>query len=628
MSKEALVGLGILFFSSFAMASSGNYRCNKEEECEKNFVFYSVADTEELQHQLRPLFHLNFDYGTYIVNLTPQFFSPLQDSKSQAVPSLVFGDFTKGFQKTVFGQLELGLGAQISFWYDNFPNVAKIHWSYVGVTPLIGFETESIRYASNLKKAQALGGRWKVPAKASDLDVWDVGDTIAFAGRGGVLFSAGTGVGPVGVGAAKLAVGTWETFVEKVEKDKVYVKSSRGQLKSFSMFVDALVVNLKLQLFDSADDGFSFLFDLTTEAGRKTYEDVIRGNVLAAERWTQEKPMNFVERVPVLKVETFRTVSTGKMVNRNFSIPLIWDRTYSKGKVQVFNTSDMYIDRNTARVHYGIFSENEKSQFWQRSREVDFMFYGAKYAVEKWDSKARMTSAFGTYSYSFKQEDSNKRRLTSGIQNLIKKTGLEILRVQVPDRKLGYTGFEFNVNFEEVHTRRLMELAQRISLDRFIALSTDQIFSYFYQSMDPYGYCSGGVSQSCVNEIVQQTSVAVGKMYSSLRKMNQFQNTDFKAFSAAYGNFGEGMAENLFTFKTAMRAAGAGVRLDYLIEGTYISMFFRSWVVDSEGRLVAEHLPIYKGMAFEPTKRHSRVRGLIVGRGDGERLPQMEKVIF
>ncbi len=174
------------------------------------------------------------------------------------------------------------------------------------------------------------------------------------------------GAGPVSVGAAKLAAGSWETFVEKVENDRVYVKSTLGQLKNFSLFLDGTLIDLKLQQFQFADDGFSFLFDLTTDVGRKSYEDMIRGNVIAAERWTEEKPANFVERVPVQKVETFRTVTTGKMVSKTFSIPLIWDQTYSKGRVQVFNTSEMHIGRNTTRVHYGIFSENNKSQFWQR----------------------------------------------------------------------------------------------------------------------------------------------------------------------------------------------------------------------------------------------------------------------
>lgn len=628
MSYALLFSLGFTFLFNAALAGPQKNTCDRADTCELETGRFSFAEADELRKQLRPLFHLDFDYGSYVVNLTPQIRSPSKDAKPEKTPTLVYGDFRNGFQKTVFGQLQIGFGSQMRFWFDNIPGMAKEHWSYVGVTPQVGFETESVRYALTLQKAQALGGRWRVPAQASDLNVWDVGDSIAFTGRGGVLFSAAVGSGPVGVGAAKLAMGTWETFVEKVANDRVYVKSTLGKLKNFSLFLDGTLINLKLQQFQFADDGFSFLFDLTTEIGRRSYEDMIRGNIIAAERWTDEKPANFVERVPVQKVETFRTVTTGKMVSKNFSIPLIWDQTYSIGRVQVFNTSEMHIGRNTTRVHYGIFSENKKNQFWQRRREVDFMFYGAHYDVKNWDTQAQLKSFFGTYSYSFKQEDSNRLRLTAGIQGLLKKTGLEVLRVNVPDKQLSYTGLEFNVNFEEANTLRMVALAQQLSLDQFIDLSTDQIHAYFHQKKDPYGYCPGGVSSFCVNKVVRQTAEAASLMYFSLRKMNQLRNTDSKAFSAAYGRFGEGMAENLFTFTAAIRAAGEGTRVDYLLEGTYISMFLRSWIVDSRGQLVLDPWPIYKGSAFQPAQRHSRLRGLLVGREESGSLPQMKRVSF
>ncbi|MBV2169610.1 MAG: hypothetical protein KUL82_12970 [Bdellovibrio sp.] len=599
---------------------------------------FEEEEKKELKRKLKPVFYLSFDYGSYIVNLTPQFrdvqpksslvkydYKPMASSDS-----LVYGDFRDGFQKTVYGNIEVGLGAEVQFWYDNAKGLADHFWAYVGVLPIVGKDTESTRYVSTLDKAYAMGGRWEVPKSASDLDRWDAGDSITYLGQGGVIFSAGAGFGPVGAGVAKFAGGTWETYVEKVGADKAYVKMSRGKLNSFSVFTDISIINLSLSEFRFADDGFSFVFDLTTEVGRKAYEDMIRGNVLASENFASAKPANLVERAPVIKVETFRSVSTGRIASKSLSIPIIWDKTYSKGRINSYTTSDMHVDRNTARAYYGIFSESEDSRFWTRHKEKEFMFYGAKYSVENWDSKARMDSMFGTYSYTFKHEKSNGYRLRAGIKELVKKTGLDTLMVGIPEKDLGYTGIEFNVNFDDQNTMRLMAAAQKMTQDQFIDMSTDQVYPYFKEMNDPYDYCmvadDGG---SCASMVGRRTANAASKMYFALKDMYKNMNTDPKAFAVAYGQFGEGMAENLFTFRTAMKLAGPGVSVDYLIEGTYISMYFREWTVNGQG-LWSPSLerPMYKGLPFNPATRHSRVRGMIIGNSGANKVPHMKNVAF
>lgn len=619
--------------SSASASSSSSSSSTGGGDSSSSSSGFKEKEKNELKAKLKPLFHLNFDYGSYIVNLTPQFrnmdrsivsydFKPMASSDVLRV-----GDYRGGFQKTVYGSIEVGIGAQVQFWFDNATGVLKHFWGYVGVLPILGKQTESVRYVSTLDKAMAMNGRWEVPKSADSLDRWDTGDSITYVGRGGIIFSAGAGLGPVGIGVAKLAAGTWETYVEKVSADKAYVKMTRGKLENFSMFTNVSILTLALSDFKYADDGFSFLFDLSTEVGRKAYEDMIRGNVLASENFAKNTPRNLVERAPVVKVETFRSVSSGKILSKSLAIPIIWDKTYSKGRINSFTTSDLHINRNTARVHYGIFTDSVDSRFWFKHKETDFMFYGAKYSVENWDSKARMESMFGTYSYAFRHEQSNGNRLRKGIRELVKKTGLDTLMVSVPDRDLGYTGIEFNVNFSDENTMRLMMAAQRMSQDQFIDMSTDQISGYFRSNNDPYDYCMIDAGP-CVYNVTKRTANAASKMYYALKSMYKYMNSDPKAFAAAYGEFGEGMAENVFTFRSAMRMAGPNVLVDYLIEGTYLSMYYRQWAIDTQGRWVAVGSPTYKGLPFDPATRHSQARGLILGNSEAGKLPQMTPVIF
>ena len=274
---------------------------------------YSEPDKHQLKAKILPLFQLAFDYGSYIVNLTPQFKKThpnLLNESNEVMPlassdSLVYGDYSGGFQKTVYGNLEIGIGAQIAFLLKNASGLANYIWAYVGVVPIIGKDTASVRFVSTLEKAKALGGRWSVPKFATDLNVWDSGDSITYTGHGGLVFSGGVTAGPVGIGIAKLGMGIWETYIEKVGSDKVYVKMTRGKLNSLSVFTSATVVELSVKEFGSADDGFSFLFDLSTDLGRKAYEDMIRGNVFSSEKIASNKPRNLVEKASVIKVETF-----------------------------------------------------------------------------------------------------------------------------------------------------------------------------------------------------------------------------------------------------------------------------------------------------------------------------------
>src|SRR5690606_27409727 len=119
------------------------------------------------------------------------------------------------------------------------------------------------------------------------------------------------------------------------------------------------------------------------------------------------------------------------------------------------------------------------------------------------------------YSYSFKHENSNARRLRNGIQELVKKTGLDTLMVNIPDRDLGYTGIEFNVNFSEENTSRLMTAARSMSQRRFVALATKRVDEYFRTMNDPYNYCQHHNSEdnfTCAAFVRGKTAKAAVKM--------------------------------------------------------------------------------------------------------------------
>ncbi|RYZ89348.1 MAG: hypothetical protein EOP06_09460 [Proteobacteria bacterium] len=453
----------------------------------------------ELKSKLEPFFYIDFDWGSWIVNLTPHEANKKAPSyvKNDFNPkndTLVYGDYKDGFQKTTFSNIEGGLGAKVSFWYANATGIMAQWWAYVGAMPVIGRETESVRYAKTLEEASKLEGYKKVPSEATELNAWSQGDHMTYVSKGGVMFAASMGFGIFNVGSAALAQGTWETYIEKVEADTVYVKMTKGDLSNYSAFTGATLVNLSVSKFNNSDDGFSFLFNLKTEVGRKAYEDMIRGNVLASAIISTSVPENMVEVPPVLKVETFKTLTTGKMVSRMFGLPIIWNTSYSKGNIQSFTTSEFHLDNSRAEVNYGIFSREKNYRLWNKHSETDYMFYGARYTVTNNSDNSKMQGMFGRYSYAYKNEMSDSNKLRKAIQKLVKITGIDDLMVNIPTMKLDYTGLDFDTTLSEENTQRLMDFAKRKGEDYFLKMGDKYVINYAQNNGDVYTYCiEGGI---------------------------------------------------------------------------------------------------------------------------------------
>jgi hypothetical protein len=81
--------------------------------------------------------------------------------------------------------------------------------------------------------------------------------------------------------------------------------------------------------------------------------------------------------------------------------------------------------------------------------------------------------------------------------------------------------------------------------------------------------------------------------------------------------------------------AGPGVLIDFLVEGTRISMFYKQWVTDADGKWVpAEKMPDSDMIPkFDPRTRHSKIRGIVIGNNPGDIMPHdtiplMEPVAF
>lgn len=581
-------------------ASSGSTESPKKEK-------------EKLKHKWEPLFYLDFDFAAYLINLTPHrgaqqrpppapapaagpllvTYAKTRTAPVNVADTLVMDDHRGGFQKATGGTVSAGVGAQVKWWYANSSGIKQDLWAYVGILPVVGTSTYSKRYVKTLEEAQSASGYTRSPS-ARDIEAWQLGDSVKSVNSGGVVFMAGLGLNPVGVGAAGFAAGTWEKYIEKVSETEAYVKISKGKLNKLALFTYAGIMSLQTEKFNSTDDGFSFVYDLSLEEGRRAFEDMTHGNILASEQIAARNPANHVERAPLTKIETFRTISTGALASLNLGIPILWNYSSASGNIKSFTSSQLYVDRNTAQAHYGVYTQEKSNRLFFRHTEQALNFYGTRYTMTDWETNEVAKGVFGQYQYSYHKDHSSARTFTAAVDKLVKKTGVDFLRVKVPaSGHLGYAGFALSVKLSEENTMNMIREAQTIDRASFVSRAVSPIRHYVKVQKDPYDLCPKAEdteappryeAPDCEKYLSAETAKAATQMYVSLRNMNKYLNQNDSAFSIAYGEFGEGMAANMFAFRYATRIAGPDLLMSYLVQGTRFSLYAKEWVTDEQGQ--------------------------------------------
>jgi len=531
---------------------------------------------------------------------------------------MIMRDYRDGVQKTGYGFLVGGVGWRTTWWYENASGVDKHWWANVGIAPIIGRQVSSVKYYRTYDEAQKSASVRSLPSTARGADSMTQGDSVTYLNTGGIMFSAATGLGVVGIGPSAIAQGTWETYIEKIDNERVYVKITKGKLASLSMSTGVAIVQLSVTAFKNRDDGFSYLYNLNTQDGRRAYEDAIRGNIIASDMISRKRPKNLVEKAPVLKVSTFTSINTGRFIGASMGLPIIWNSTYTKGNINSYSTTDFHINNKTARAHYGIYSENKNFQLWNRHRETDLMFYGAKYIVKSKEETDAGT--FGRFTYAYRNEQATHRKVNKAFSDLIQHTGIDELEVLIPeDNDLGYAGFEFNTTLSEDNTLRLMKVATQQNENYFQSIAERYLREY-RQRGDAYNYCRGIATGICWNRLENETQTAMSEMHKYLEEMAVLKTKDARGYAAAYGRFGRAMSKNHFAFRTALEIAGPGAEISYLIEGARVSMYYKAWRTTSRpNQWEVTDNPNAKegGYPFVPRLRHSQIQGLIVNPGLG-----------
>lgn len=551
-------------------------------------VHAASENGQKVASSIGPVFYFDFDFGRKAVNLTPH-----EGEVVGGNSTLRVDDFRDGFKVTRYATWDGEIGGVLSFAYDNVDAGLKdLLYGYVGIFPSGGQKWTAEYFVprrSDISSARSL----KIPYDVEKLDGWHAGDRVIYESAGAIAFRAGIGLGPyVGVGAMMKAGGTWKTMVEKSDDYTVTVQVTDTDVRSLSVYAGNILANVGASKFRNEADAFAYSFDLRSERARLAYEDFIRGNFYAIQKLVETGELPDVKHVT-----STTSVETGVSENFFFGIPIFWNYNWGSSRIQNFTVEKNHRDGYAIDADYGVFyKERSTRRFFTHRNNVE-SFFGAAYHYTDAETPSE-DAHYGEYYWAYGADDSTHYRFRMAVKEIIRKTGLRReLWVNVPEiNEPKYTGVEFKMVIPQDATDRMMDRSRRFSEGDLVAHGLKLLNRYF-KNMEP-GFdvndlCAdhGWQPVRCKDEMTWQSRSSLKDMYRALVKMRANVGRNRKAFTSAYAEFGKAMTRNQFTFQTAMKLAGGGLKIDYRIEGERVSRYELQFEISDDRLLLKQSTP-------------------------------------
>lgn len=529
----------------------------------------------KLKAKLLPAFFLNFDWGTQVVNKTaysPRLASALTSAVKQdfdaSRDTLISGDYSGGFQVTKYQSVAAGVGANVMFYFENATGLARSAWGSIGLIPFEGRDMVSTRNLRTQQQAMTYPAL-SLPSKASDFSGWAQGDNVTYASNGGIIFSSSIGFASIGAGPTYVAQGTFQTYVEKVDTKNVYVRIDDVKINTLQAQASMSLATVSTSKFKSVSDGVSYMINIQDPDGAKAYNDLINGNVAGVQKYAQANPGG-----PVTKWEKINQRQSGRLNNFFFGIPILAYKTWTAGKIYDISSSQDFYGQSASDTQYGIYLKEKRSKLWDTHTSTTEAFYGAVVKVEDREVRNTTKTMFGQYTWSADDEASNHKDIRTAIKELVKKTGMTSLLVNLPTlTNLQYAKVNFTATLDESQTLKVMNKINSMSEYQFKSLVNKKAEEYT-RGTDIWELCrkDEGMS-SCDMRIKWTANDSAEKMYSAVGDMSMHVNRNDKAFANSYANFGKELLRSPFMFQTVLEIAGSGVEMNYSINNTYMSSY-------------------------------------------------------
>ena len=535
------------------------------------------VDQDDVKKKLRVNFFLDFDWGEEVLNLTPHPNNSKQGFFEAASDTMLLGDYSKGFRVTKYSEISAGIGGKYDWNFPNSTGLANKIWLSVGLMPMAGKMTVSNQFQPTFDKAMSASSR-KIPMEATDLNNWALEDSVNYSQTGGLIFSVGVGVPGIDIGTDFIIQGTFSTYVERVSADEVYVMLSNTDAKSLVMQVDATVVQFGVTRYKEIEDGMSYMIKFKEPLGKKAYHDLIRGNVAAIQALLANP-----EQTAIQKWEKLNRTQIRKLAHFNFGVPFIMSWGWTAGRIYEFSDTRAFYDNTRAEVEYGVYLKEKRKQIFGSKTVKTESFYGSVYRLYNYENDLMTKYFFGQYIYNADDNKTKTKDMKKVINNLIEKTGLTQLQLNIPNyKKLKFSRINLEVNFDEDQTINIMNTVSRMAPVEVAELANKLARSFLTTESQAQilALCTPQETQipmspeKCLSKYQAQNAEASSSLVKAAKLMKKhFESGNDKGFALAYAEFGKYMLTNATMFQEILGMAGAGAEIVYNVSNTYFQNY-------------------------------------------------------
>jgi hypothetical protein len=317
----------------------------------------------------------------------------------------------------------------------------------------------------------------------------------------------------------------------------------------------------------------------TKIAAEKIYQEILAGNLVAANIVANKKDW---KRFGVKKVEETNTKTKSTSRNIGVSVPFLISASYSKGKSFAIANSKFLDEDTIGQTLIGVYNKDSETSGWLSNNSKRTRMFSGNYQkvapVNPNSNKITQRRYSGSYKYVYIRNKVNGKKLKKELKYLERKIGYpNELTLKIPNKThIGTLQIEMDVRFSNIATDSLIDTAQKMSKNQFVALGMKEAETFFKGNWSYKDVCQRA-RLTCQRLKEVQTKKAMITAYDSLRAMKKHKaKLNYKKFVEAYAEFGKGFIRNRFTFKTILHltrkakdtARQPAVKLNFKIKGT------------------------------------------------------------
>ncbi len=543
----------------------------------------------KLKFKVRPLVIFDTDAITRVFNLSGDDCPSKGDCKLFGRDSILdraspldLDDNRNGFLVERWSGWLFGLGLSGVWSYDNATGLRDLLTWQVGLAPIKGKKSLVRMYVPTRAAVENLPERG-VPTTPGQVAKWADGDSILYESTGGAVFFASGGIPWLQAGGTVITKSDWSTYVEKVDKNTIYVTMQTAKTHSAIAFAGTVAASISAGTVEKIGSGYSYAFDISDPMAFQAYLKMINGNLTEAQTMAQNNSGT------VWHADDLSFMMSGKMSRVTLGIPFMYT---SSSKGTFYNITDVknHLDGFRSTTEYGIFAKEINNRLFKRHKNLIRSFTGGTLTTRDMETGNIFTRDFlGTYLWQYEKDHAKTKNVNKAIELLIEDTGLEKeLAVRVPGKrrdKLGYTRVKFEFKMSAQYVQSMLS-GSGANLKLAMKKSLAKVLPYFNRG-DRYNICNQGdaaARSSCHSDVYSDTMSAFNQMGRELQAMKASAGSNSKEFAKAFARFGKLMMTNQFTMAPILDYAKVcGGSIGYEINGLRVSRHIvqKAWIHNS-----------------------------------------------